>query len=472
MKKLIAVLLAVMLLPAAALADAASYQLQISLDETQYRQELEAALASDAASMLGVDGDMLDAVTGIICTVLDASAFSCTVQDDGLRVSWQMQQNEIVHALLTWTDEELALSTSLLPETLLTYHYADALSLLGGVDWNEVAAALEAACMEWYLTRDVTFDVTGSFAGAAYEGGNERILVRVDDMELALLLDGLLLEIEKNDALMNLLSGFGSAEGLADSLRSFRSFNHQAAIDNQYEYELSVVYHTEGLYSEAVGISVNVWDQGEAAWSVSIGWEEENARVIAAFHVDGMTNYFAFTEETVANGSADSEKTSVFAVYQAAHGESYDAISADPANALAYYESVAASTRTGVNAHYRMETETTTRMLESGMLTSETRDVTVEEYSEKPYYLSVESRSFIGSSDEPAVTIRLSGSEASPWAQPGADVRVYDIAQLLLNEDQQEAVALALEDGLAQTTTLLFKSVPAELLLDILLLTQ
>ena len=468
MKKLLALLLTIcLLLPSAALADAVTYRCEMQIGRDAYKALLTDMIQQQVGDSADQD-EIIDLVTELICGILDVTALEWTVQDDGVQVKVLLQDAELFTLDVTVDeDSELAITTSLLEDTVLLLGLSDVVERINAVDWIALGGDVSDAAAEWYLMQDVTYDASGNYAGAAYEDGNDRIVVRVDDMDIALLVEGLLLALETNDQLPAITSFF-NVESLENEFREIRAFNYDVALENAHEYELALVYHTEGFTSEPVGLSLNVLRNGEEAWSLSFGENDDAVRVIAAFHVDGSTNYFAFTQEREVVSSREGSVKTVFAVYQAAAGVSYAEASADPAKALVYSESVQHAVSTGTASHFRRTTTTEERSLANGVEQMALVSETVEEYAETPYAYDLSATVRMKDSDAEFASVQMSAKATEPFVQPMDNVQLVDVVGLMDNADLQEEMLTQLEKGVAAMGVTAMKNLPAELLMLIL----
>ena len=472
MKKLLALLLTIcLLLPTAALADAVTYRSEIQFGRDAYKALLTDAIQQQMGDSADQE-EIIDLVTELVCGILDVTALEWTVQDNGFQVKVLLQDAELFTADVTIDeDNELAFTTSLLEDTVLLLGLSDVLERVNGVDWASLSAGFADAAAEWYFAQDITYDATGNYAGAAYENGTDRIVVRVDDMDVALLVEGMLQALEKSDQL-SALTALLVTDSLADEISDIRAYNYDGALENAHEYELVMVYRTETYTSEPVGLSLNVMRNGEEAWSLSFGAADDSVRVIAAFHVNGSTNYFAFTQDTETISSREKTVKTVFAVYQTEQGTSYAEASADPAKALVYTESVQHAVTSGTAAHYRRTTTTEERSLANGVEQMALVSETTENYAEAPYAYELNSAVRMKDSEAEFASVHLNAKACEPFVQPMENVQLMDVVALLDDEDLQEEVLGQLEEGVAAMGVTAMKNLPAELLMLILEMTK
>lgn len=466
MKKLMALLLAAMLLfPAMAMADAVTYRCTMSIDQDYYAQMLKQAVNTSFASMDEVD-ETVDIVTEVICGILDASAFTATVQDNGIHLAWEVQEQETVNVLVTWSDEAVLLSTSLLPDTVLELPLSYAIENLSAVDWDGIAADMAKVCEAWLYSRDIAFDVTGQYAGAAYEGADERVVIRFDDADVALLVDGLLLVLEDHESLEYVVDG----RILQDAIDGLRRFNHQAAITNQYDYELIIAFDGEYLTNDFIGMSLNVYEGDREAWSVSLGVDDNGGfRLIAGFHVDGNTNYFALTQALEEHGNESSAAT-VFAVYQVNEGVSYAEAVADRTNALYCGENTMEGEVIGTSTHFRRVNELDTVYYTYGVEAMRMHTDMTEEYTAQPFRHEIMQTVNIDGLDN-AVTYHLLGTPSEPRVHPENAQRV-NVLQLVTDTALQEKMNQKLVEGATEFGIMLFKQLPADLLIEVMRFAQ
>ncbi len=465
MKKLMALLMAaIMLLPVTALADATTYRYTVTIDPDYYEQMLTAELQSE----LGSAADMSDAistVTDLICGIMNASTLTVTTQDDGVHLSWEMQDSTVAEALITWTDDSLLLSTSLLPDTVLELPLSDMIAAVNGVDWNGIADAARQEWDAWYMSRELTLDVAGSYAGAAYEGANERIIIRFDDADVALLVDGFLMILEDNESLYSLFD----RDALQQAIHDMRRFNHEAAMNNAYSYELVIAYDSDFISDEFVGMSLNVREGDREAWSVSLGMEDENVRLIAGFNVDGNTNYFVLTQQ-IEERDGDRVTTTVAAVYQVKEGVSYAEASADLTNAIYHAEIVDVSRTVGTGTHYRTVVQQDAVYTVNGEEVSRAHIEATEDFTAEPYSHIINQTVSIDGKENVA-TYQTVGRKSEPHKHPEGAKHVT-LPELLVVPSVQAEMSEKLDEGVTAFALMLFKNVPTEVLMELMRIMQ
>lgn len=462
MKKLMALLLASMLLfPAAALADAITYRYTVNIDQDYYQQTLLQSVQMDFASAAEVE-ETVGVISNVVCGIVNASAFTVTTQDDGIRLAWEMQDAEVADLLITWTDDALLMSTSLLPDTVLELPLTEAIAAFGEVNWAEIAAAMDSEWTSWYLSRDIEIDVVGQYAGAAYEGANERIIIRFDDADVALLVDGLMMIIEDSDSLYSLLD----RQAVQASIDDMRRFNYEAAMTNAYDYELIIAYNSDLMTDEFVGMSLNVREGDREAWSVSFGVDEhDNVKIIASFNVDGNTNYFAFTQDSVEQNN-ERTVTTEMGIWQALEGVSYAEASQDPAKAVFYTKSVEVTRTVGSASHYRLEREVDSFAMVNGVEGEHAYGKVTEDFAAQPFRHEITEFISFGDQDN-VMSAHFLGTAGEAYTHP-AGAQHVSVIELAADEDLQDELNKRFEEGAQTFAIMLFKQVPTEMLIQLM----
>lgn len=469
MKKLLALLLAVcLLLPSVAFADAVTTRVEMQIGEESARALLSDMLIKNGAE---VEADDVDTVANFICGVLEIAAIEYTAQENGFEFTILLKDQPLFSAGVTLEEAEMVLSTSVLKDRVIVVKLPDEMKKAASFDWNGLLSDMSVTVRDWYASRDITFDPIGNFAGTAYDDGDERILIRVDDMDIALLVEGLLLDAEQHE-LPSALSDMLGADAVSDLLREIRTVNYKAAIDNAFDYELAVVYRHGSLTNEFAGASLNVFYKDELAWSLSVGQKDGQVQLIGAFHVDGKTNYFAMSEKVDKLSSKESATKHMFAVYQADAGSTYATASADSSKALVYSETNLTAVVTGTSAHYRRDINGAGKYIFSGETAPAMRFEATEEYAESPFSYKLEAKTYPDDGADAAVTYRISRKPAASFVHPDGAERI-DFEKIVNDAVlRDEIITQITNEGVAEMGVIAFKSIPAELLLQLMQLMQ
>lgn len=301
MKKLLACLLALMLLPAAAFAQGMVCEWSLDMPEdalVKLAQNIQAAFPETVEAFADVDEGMLRG----LAKLLDGVAADVHVQDELAQVGLHLNDADILQATM-YTDHgatcvcfdampgiALAMPASQTP--VVTTEDMQALLLS---DWASLGASIDAVVNDWLLTLPTVIE-TGSFAGEAYIGGLYRMSYQVDDRDLFVLMESLLHYEEQFTAipeLQTLLTAYGL--DLAAVLENVRNVAYEAAKENAYTYLVHSVSDGEYL----IGLSIVAYQQDKQVSTLSLGWQDEGFKAVLGYGYQGRNVYFA--AESVGN---------------------------------------------------------------------------------------------------------------------------------------------------------------------------
>lgn len=329
MKKLIAVFLAALLSMAAvtcpALAESESMQFTLSMrlgEDAFQEMMLEEAW---------LDEEWDDQMTCVLQAVLRLyESMQCRVQlqPDGIRLALMMQEEELLSAAVTWSDDEVSLVSSLMPGYRLTLSMKELREAFEAVEWLSLFDALADVTDTWLAARDAVTE-TGSFAGNAYSGGTARTTYTLDDRDIATLFEGYVLCLEERQDVVNLLNAdlLGGKDNAAAFFHAVRQMNYQVALNSAYSYTLAVVRDAD---SGPVGYSLNVFEEDVLLGSLSLGWNGDAIKGVVSIPLGETIAYVDFHID---------ETTLTYSARQAAAGVSYEAACQDDDTLRTSYES-------------------------------------------------------------------------------------------------------------------------------------
>lgn len=287
MKRLVCLLLALML-PCAALAEPWQAAVTWQAEELGLMQLISALTGEDDASL----------------------AKGLKELADGLKVNLS-GENDDFQAEVLWQDEALLtfgaasdaegewIVSSLWPGYKLSAEAADADAQLHQLDENIDWLALGTAAMEeltTWLGALPMEEETGHFIGDAYVNGRVRRTYRMDDRDVARLIDGLLMLAETylslDSAAMTEMLGM-------DLFQEIRRANEAVAQENMFAYECRQVFGPEG---ETVGFSLTVLEEGKQVSTLSVGIGDGALRAVWGYGMNQVNYYLdaqaAWDEET------------------------------------------------------------------------------------------------------------------------------------------------------------------------------
>ncbi|MBR4081108.1 MAG: hypothetical protein IKK21_04930, partial [Clostridia bacterium] len=254
MRKCISLLLAVMmaLLPACSLAEGQQFELSFSYDAETFARVLDEVLAL-TAQMNGEDA--LEIIPGMevremaemMTKIINCSSFTAYTQENGVKLVFSMQDKEVISAFVTWDEQEIAATTSILPGVKLSVPLGevdvvqDTMDALAAVDWAALANGMANRVFRWASSLRGN-GTLGTFSGDAYDGGVKRVEYALTDADVAALLESLLLGLEGDAAAMTLLGTLFGEELVTQRIRSFREYSNQVVLNSRYHYTVSMVY--------------------------------------------------------------------------------------------------------------------------------------------------------------------------------------------------------------------------------------
>lgn len=295
MKKLLALFLALLLLPAAALAEAISYELTIAADEANMTAVLTASGAYD------------DDMASAIAALLNGTSLKVIAQENGGSLALTVAGTPLLDATVLADEMDMTLTSTLAEGYAITLPI-EVVELMGEVltpaaqqvDW---LALLEEALAAASIQAEgiAVTSVRGSFSGHAYTGGVYCDTYTFDDAQIAAILSALL-----TDELSIHLQEAASLLGLngVELLLQIAQKHEQVAADNAYRYIVRVVYDAR---REPIGASAVVLQGDSQLGTLSIGMQEDTLQIVLGIGMDDAnfwhSHEITFAAPTDADGT-------------------------------------------------------------------------------------------------------------------------------------------------------------------------
>lgn len=449
MKKAIALLLALLLVPVSGLAEA-----------LQWTITLEIAPMNEFLSTIPVESTdesetQFQAILDAANALLSSISVRVTCQQNAARLELLMRDGTLLDATAVLDDTGFALSSSLIPGVKLVWkpdqaqvrQMADAVAR---VDWPALGQRLAECFDEWLAGCAPAVTETGSFAGDAYERGVKRTLYRFDDRDLAMLLSAAGAALNADAAVQNIIRLLG--DSLTTALDEAREFNRTVGLRNEYHYQLSLVEREDGALC---GVSLTVLRAGEEQVStLSVGFTENDTRLVWGYGLEDV-NYYADLTVSVLENTQLIRRTEInsavyedpaFAGYQAAkQGEPvWSLLAQEVVETVADHETVSDMT-----------------MTVEGRDLPQYRYEIYEEVGQSPFQGQSTSTMYIDNARYLTETITGEMVEAFDPAQD--DLREISLLPEISAQDQAD-LAEILQEGLSTLTVQLFKLAPPEVL--------
>lgn len=301
MKKLLACLVVLVLLPAAAFAQGIVWEWKLDMPEdalVNLTQSIQAAFPETAETLGDGDENLLHGLANL----LDGVEAKLYAQEKMVQIDLRLSDTDILQVTLYVDHNETRILLDALPGIVLTIPASqsqgitqeDMLALLLA-DWSSFGATIDAAVNAWLPTLPTALE-SGSFAGEAYTGGLYRMTYQVDERDLFVLMESLLHYEEQFSAipeLQALLEAFGL--DLYTVLESARAVAYEAAKENAYTYLVHSVSDGEYL----IGVSIISYQKDKQVGTLSLGWQDEGFKAVLGYGYQGSNVYFA--AESVGN---------------------------------------------------------------------------------------------------------------------------------------------------------------------------
>lgn len=452
---LMALLLAMM--PLTTLAEGYEIKVYYDLDGEAFTPVLEEAMQA-VAQLMGEDvmEDMLAGMDAATLSraaelLLDATSFTVQTQPDGLHIVCNMRDQYLCSVFVMWNEQEIALSTNLLPNVKLTLPLTDVYALadkLAAVDWSAAVQDIYTRTVQWAASLRAMESV-GSFGGDAYAGGVRRVSYDVTDADIADLVDSILLGLESNASLMTLLNDFLGENQVREGFRGMREYNMQVRQESKYHYDFSRVYAKEDVL---IGFSLNVLEAEELIASASLGANEagEQGQLVISIPLGSGVVYMD------ARATVGEKLSGSFAVYQSASLQSYQQVREDAA-ALIQRQTFEIAYTPQENGHLtEINTQYTGKMNE--------RTQTIQIVMNEPYSMVQTSTLWMGETSEPVAVTTMTVKESSKTTSFQEGLTEINMSILGQDDAATQAFEKAWSKGVQEITVNLFKALPPELL--------
>lgn len=306
MKKILALLLAVMLLPAAALAE--TYGLEFSVT-------MNAENAVDVIKSTGLfaGSNDEDGLCAAFVDLIDGIALRIVAQEDAASVALTFDETNLFDLSVLTGGEDVIILSELLNGTgfkvsKAALAEADAeddafVQLMENTDWISLVTGMFSAAMEKMDGVQVTTQ-RGSFSGDAYSGGVFCTTITFDDAAIAAMLGAMLTDDAR--ALVKDLGAYWEFDGEA-VIRSIEEANTNAAQENAHRYILRLVYDAE---ETLIGASAVVMSGSKQLGTLSLGFGAEKLTIVAGFGLDDV-NYWHCQEIAMTMTEGDDGMTTI-----------------------------------------------------------------------------------------------------------------------------------------------------------------
>ena len=327
MKKLLAILLA-LLLPLAAAADSDGICITVETEEAAFLQFAKALLMLDPA----MDAATAAQDAALFQKLLDGLALDMTVQDNAAEMELRIGEQRLIDMTVYDDGQGTYLTSSMLPgyalKTTAAAPAADA-AALDQIDW---AGALQSAypAAEAWLSSLEAQESRGVFIGDAYEGGVKCKTWTITDMDIAALVAAVMTE-DVRTAVETLLSANG-LDGKA-LIQQLDELNDKVAEDNSTVYILRAV--TDGQ-DGLVGLSLAVVQNDVQVATASLGTEDASVRLVIGLGLQQENYWGEWTFTPVYDADAAWALKGTVREWSGSKDEAFASVSAEKEPVLAH----------------------------------------------------------------------------------------------------------------------------------------
>ena len=463
MRKLLALLLAVMLavMPAASLAEKYKINTKFAFDSEALAPALE-QMISMIAEMSGEDPDELlegmdaNQLAEAVALLMNATSFELNWQPDGVRVVCNMQDKYVCSVFIMWTEDEIAMSSNLLPDLKLTLPLAEvkeAMAELLSVDWAAVVDDAVSRVVRWATAQRADV-LQGSFAGDAYEGGTKSVQYAITDADIADLMESIVLGVESNDALMELLGSMFGESDVNKALRDFREYNLNVELESEYHYTLNMVYNANDML---IGLSLNVLEGEELITTVSLGANEagDTCKLVVGVPLGSGVVYVDADLALLAEDGTETMKFA-FGVYQSDKLISYQQAAQD-AFVLVQRQTITAAVQP-VNGG-----QVNTIVSEyTGWIAQ--RVEIVQTIADEPFSFEEIRKVWLGDGTAPLAVMTTTAEPSAAHNSFQDGLTEIDLTRLSADSDLEEKLQAALDEGVKTVAISLFQALPPQLM--------
>lgn len=285
MKRFLALLLAVVLLCGAALAE--EHGLEINW-------QADTAAMADYFKVIGMAEEDRMLMADAIATLLNTLKVQAVWKDDGTAAQGivNLQGEELVSGVYVVTDGTMYMSTNLLPGCVLK---AEASEAQEAADVMLLAKELKSVWDAWLGAIDVKME-QGLFSGNAYSGGDSCSTYVFSDEQVGMLAKAML----ENDTL-------AAAAQQATRKTKAKLLNDLekklAEVQQHYTYQLRVVREGE----QVIGLSLTVLLADAPVLTVSLGVQPQSLRLVVCYAQQELAQYEDVQLEQLARSEQSAE---------------------------------------------------------------------------------------------------------------------------------------------------------------------
>lgn len=298
MKRILALLMAALLLPACALAEA--FRLDVTVD---MEPETAAGVIRQSGVFAGAENE--DALAAAFVDFLDGFGMHMTTQEDAARLELTFDDVSLIDLSLLMSGEDFILTSDLLdgsgfaiPMEIFSQENARVLPVLQNTDWAELAVEMFTAALEVLDSAEVVH-ARGSFVGDAYTGGVYCDTICLDDKIIAEALDAMMTRKARN-----VVTYLGVCLGVDGDawLTKLSAIHAEAAEKNAHRYLLRIVRDAN---QTVVGASLTILQGESQLATLSVGFGESSLRIVAGLPMDAVNYWHAHEISWAVENGAD-----------------------------------------------------------------------------------------------------------------------------------------------------------------------
>lgn len=299
MKKMLALLMALLLLPAAAFAEAMCFELKVTVDEANLT-----GILKSSGLFAGEDEEALCAAAA---QLINGTGLRVVSQADGGQMELLLSDEVMLELSVLTSGEQLVLTSGMMdgyglsvPAEMLGLAGEELAQMLQQLDAMVLLESLAAAAVQ--LDSVAVTSTRGNFSGHAYSGGVYCDSYSFDDAKIAEILGALLTEDLR--AVICDVAGLMELDGAA-LLADLDAKNAQVAADNLYRYIVRMVSDEN---RQPIGASVVILEGENQLGTLSIGWDEDQLRLVAAFALDDVNYWHDHAVTFTQTGDAEGQE--------------------------------------------------------------------------------------------------------------------------------------------------------------------
>ncbi len=264
MKKLLALLAALLLMLPCAQAE--TWQAQLSVD---YDAPAAASALTELLALF--DQDELSPLIEPFAALLDGAGVRLTWQEDAVQLALLLEGQPLIDASFSVSGDRLIVTSGAVPS------YALSVPVVAAEKPAAPDAAELTAIFESWLDGLPRAESTGSFAGDAYDGGTRCTAYTLDDADIASLAQQLM-----TDELRACLGQEAADELLGRSAA--------AAQENAHDYVLRLI---EGADGQLIGLSFTALRGDSQLMTLSAGAGDTSARLVLGLGLKAENYWYA-----------------------------------------------------------------------------------------------------------------------------------------------------------------------------------